>query len=203
MKYLLLLLPSLAVVIGLHVFKRAVLAIALYHTLILVTLALARPRLLLGSILKGWDSRMGLGLVAAGIMGGIIIYILRVPMLRECPTIAQVLACLGLWDCNWIWFALYFSIVNPLLEEVFWTGYLSSRRLAPLAENISFALYHVLVLSFFLKAQWLVVAFCVLAVVSYMWKAAYRRQGGLLVGLLSHLAADASIIVAISVMRRM
>ena len=200
--HLLLLLPVWAVLVGLYVFKNAMLAIGLYHVLMVIVLIFARAVPVVRRLPCGWSSRMGPWLIAAGCCAGVVMYVLRGTILKACPTTAQFLAYLGLWDGNWLRFAVYFSIVNPLLETLFWTGHLSSKKLASLWDDVVFAVYHVLVLAFFFNTLWLFAAFVVLVVASRVWKAVYRAHGGLLVPLLSHAAADASIVIAVSLIRR-
>ncbi len=200
--HLLLLLPVCAVLVGLYAFKNAVLAIGLYHVLMAVVLIFARAAPVAKRLGGGWSTRAGLALIAAGCCAGVITYVLRGAILKACPTTGQTLAYLGLWDGNWVRFAVYFAIVNPLLETLFWTGHLSSKKLGTLSDDSVFAVYHILVLAFFFNTPWLFAAFLALTVASRVWKAVYRAHGGLLVPLLSHAAADASIVIAVSLIRR-
>ena len=201
-KSLLSLLPTCLVVLGLYVFKNAVLALLLYHVLIVATLGFSLKVSTCRGIWKGWSTPYGLSLIIVASSVGLLLYVLQPVILKDGLDFRQALLGLGLGDHNWLPFALYFSIVHPVLEEMFWRVCLGLEQPVPLADDICFALYHVFVLSFFVRAYWLAIIFCMLVATSYVLKAVYKRCNGLLVPALSHATADVSIAIAASMMRR-
>ena len=97
---------------------------------------------------------------------------------------------------------IYFSTVQPFLEELYWRGYLESGRKYFSWTDLAFAGYHILVLAWFIKLPWLVIAFIVLAGAAYVWRYMAARLEGLIVPLLSHIIADVSIIAVTCVLIR-
>jgi len=63
-----------------------------------------------------------------------------------------------------------------------------------------FAGYHILVLAWFIKLPWLIIAFIVLTAAAYIWRYTASKLEGLVVPLLSHIAADVSIIAVTCVL---
>ena len=68
--------------------------------------------------------------------------------------------------------------------------------------DLAFAGYHILVLAWFIKVPWLVIAFIVLTVAAYIWRYIASKLEGLAVPLLSHIVADVSIIAVTCVLIR-
>ena len=93
--------------------------------------------------------------------------------------------------------------VHPVLEELFWRGgRAGARRPVPDWRDVAFAGYHVPVLWFFVGPGWVALSFVVLAAGSWLWRLADHRFGGLGVPLVSHAAADLSIMVAATLIAR-
>jgi hypothetical protein len=91
----------------------------------------------------------------------------------------------------------YYAIVNPVLEEVFWTPL---RESTPIA-HVAFAGYHVLLLAALLPPLWLALVFVVLSGTSWVWQRLSREAGSLLPAIASHAAADLGIIVVALLLR--
>ena len=101
----------------------------------------------------------------------------------------------GLHGTSWLFFMIYFSIIQPLLEELYWRGYLARYNKYFSWTDFAFAGYHILVLAWFIKLPWLVIAFIVLIIASFIWRYLAYKLEGLVIPLLSHIVADISIIV--------
>lgn len=86
----------------------------------------------------------------------------------------------------------YFGLLHPPLEQLYWTPL---RERTPVAHPL-FAGYHVIVLASLLPPLWLAACFVILLAASVMWQQMYRRSGGALVAIASHVMADAGIVVA-------
>ena len=66
--------------------------------------------------------------------------------------------------------------------------------------DLAFAGYHILVLAWFIKLPWLIIAFVVLTIAAYIWRYMAFKLKGLAIPLLSHIIADISIIAVIYVL---
>jgi membrane protease YdiL (CAAX protease family) len=108
----------------------------------------------------------------------------------------------GLHGTSWFFFMIYFSTVQPFLEELYWRGYLECGHKYFSWADFAFAGYHILVLAWFIKLPWLAIAFIVLTVAAYVWRYMAFKLEGLAVVLLSHIVADVSIIAVICVLIR-
>ena len=135
-------------------------------------------------------------MLLAGILSGVALYLLW-PLLGTPRDLGASLAGLGLNPLSWLPFILYFSLVNPWLEELYWRGWLGSLSPSLLARDIWFGGYHVLVLAPYVAWQWLALPLLSLSAAGWFWRQIARRKDSLLAGVLFHLAADAAILVAI------
>lgn len=106
--------------------------------------------------------------------------------------VASWLAHFGLAGGSLLAMVLYFGLIHPPLEQLYWAPL---RERTPLA-HLLFAGYHMIVLASLLPAVWLGACFLVLLGASVMWQQMYRRGTGLLVPAFSHLLADAGIVLA-------
>ena len=187
-------LPYVAVYVGLYVLKNAWITIGLYHFGIIMFLIAGKPGKLLKSIRAGWNFTAAVVsiVVCASIMP--IIFILWRYMQLENTCLRATLTNFGLYGTSWFFFMIYFSTVQPFLEELYWRGYLESNHKYFSLTDLAFAGYHIFVLAWFIKLPWLVMAFIVLTAVAYGFRYITCKFKGLAVPLLSHIAADISII---------
>jgi membrane protease YdiL (CAAX protease family) len=192
--------PYVAVLIGLYVFKNAWIAIGLYHFGIAVFLVTEDRNKSFKKVYRGWNSIAVAISILMSVMIFPIIFFFWKLMHLENTALSSTLSDFGLYGPSWFFFMLYFSTVQPLLEELYWRGYLTCRREYFSWTDFAFAGYHILVLAWFVKFPWLVIAFIILSVVSSIWRYLTSRLEGLMVPLLSHVAADVSIIVAIYIL---
>ena len=109
---------------------------------------------------------------------------------------------LGLEDTPWLIFILYYCTVNPLLEELFWRGYLGRPTLKPVWADVWFAGYHIIVLIAFVEWPWITLSFLTLMGAAWVWRQLTRIYHGLTIPILSHAAADASVIGAVFLLAR-
>ncbi|MDY0109927.1 MAG: hypothetical protein RBT60_08335 [Candidatus Krumholzibacteria bacterium] len=86
----------------------------------------------------------------------------------------------------------YYGLVHPVLEQCHWYPLRGRTRLAPLL----FAGYHALVLGSLLRWPWLLACLAVLGAAAAFWRLCDERTGSGRVSLLSHLLADAGVIIA-------
>lgn len=188
------LLPTAAVGIGLFGLRSGWAALGLYHLGIVLFLATAPDRSR-GLSLRGGSRWLWAGAPVAA-SGGLVLA-LGWPWFVEDPAVLpRALAELGLTGRAWTSFALYYVLVNPALEEVFWRGWLASPAPRLHWHDLAFAFYHVVVLTFFLEPGWIVLCFAVLVGAAWTWRWMARTRGGLAGPIVTHLAADAGLVAA-------
>jgi membrane protease YdiL (CAAX protease family) len=192
---LLALIPYAAMLIGLHWLGSAWNSFLIYHGLVLV--AVWRDADLRRDLLRGWHNRVGLGAIGFGIGGGVLIYTLAPYAGINADLINPAIAKLGLTGTGWLLFVIYHTLVNPWFEEILWRGKLGHDGLRPVWGDVLFAGYHVLVLMLFLEWSWTLLAFAVLVAAGWFWRQLRRRHQGLLLPVISHLAADGSIMAVV------
>jgi membrane protease YdiL (CAAX protease family) len=202
LKLISVLVPYIAVLVGLYVLKNGWVAIGLYHLGITVFLVASGSGGLLKKVCTGWNSITAAAGIVIPVMIIPAIFIFWKYMQLENMPLNTALANFGLSGTSWLFFMIYFSTVQPFLEELYWRGYLESGRKYFSWTDLAFAGYHILVLAWFIKLPWLVIAFIVLAGAAYVWRYMAARLEGLIVPLLSHIIADVSIIAVTCVLIR-
>ncbi len=191
-----------AIFAGLYVFKSAWTAILAYHILIVLVLVLDPPAGLWKKLTSGWNHKQGILLTLFCTLAGLVLF-LFLPIMQPdgCP-LSTSLDALGLTGDTWILFMLYFSIVHPILEEIFWRDYLvNTNSRYPITLDFAFAGYHILVLVWFVTIPWVALAFVVLCAASWIWRITADRNNGLLIPIVSHAIADLSVIIAVSLIK--
>ncbi len=196
------LIPYLAMILGLYVFHSAWIAFAIYHGSIGVLLATGKTARYRQELSEGWDVKLGLVAAVFGLGGGVIIVLLAPLAGINQASLQPALATLGLEGNSWLLFIFYHSLINPWFEEVFWRSRLGSDSTHLTMNDLLFAGYHLLVLVLFLDPEWMVLSFVVLTFSGWLWRQMKRRQKGLLMPIVSHICADASIMAAVFVLSR-
>ncbi len=191
--------PYLAVLVGLDGFESGWLAFGLYHVGIVTVLALAGRLRMSRSLLAGWHSGVALMAVSAGAAGGLLIWALW-PQLGAASDLRARLGGIGLAGTAWTTFVAYHVLINPWLEELFWRGLLGGAARHPTVSDVAFAGYHILVLVRFVAWPWPLVAFAVLVGAAWTWRRIADCFGGLLIPVLSHMSANAGILLAVDTM---
>jgi membrane protease YdiL (CAAX protease family) len=189
-KWLLPILPYIAVVAGMHLFKNAWIALLGFHASILIMLAIVHPgvpKWILISVLV--CSTSGFGLYFLWNMLGIT------------PDLSAQLATLGLRSpTSWLLFITYFSLVNPFIEEYFWRGYLGSNSKKLYLGDAVYAGYHGLILWGKVHPVMILLALIGLTSVGWFWRQISREDEGLLAAVLGHMVADFSILFVVYLM---
>ncbi len=189
------LIPYAAMLVGLYLLGSAWVSFLIYHGLVL--LVIWRNRDLQRDLVRGWNLKVGLAAVVFGVAGGVLVYMLAPYAGLDGDRINPAIARLGLVGTGWLLFVVYHALVNPWFEEILWRGRLGRDSRRPVRGDFLFAGYHVLVLMLFLEGVWVFVAFAVLAVAGWFWRQLRRRYEGLLLPVLSHMAADGSIMAVV------
>lgn len=188
------LLPTVAVGIGMLVLRSGWTAIVLYHLGIALFLA-AAPDRRRGLSLRGGSRWLGLAVPFAA-TGGLVLATGWPWFGGDAGSLARALAGLGLTGGAWTSFLIYYVLVNPWLEEIFWRGWLAPSTPRLHWHDFAFALYHALVLTFFLEPVWISLCFAVLVGAAWTWRWMVRAWGGLAGPIATHLAADVGIVAA-------
>jgi hypothetical protein len=191
------LVPYIAVSFGLFVAHNAWAALLGYHLLMLVCLAWAGA--LTAQVRKlGSPGRLRWIILASllGAAGGLGLYLLW-PLFGIDLDLGLQLRPLGLNSAAWPFFILYFSLVNPWLEEIFWRGWLGSASSKPVLADVFFAGFHLLVIGSYVRWPSLLFVLLVLSGVGWFWRQLARRESSLFPGSISHLVADAAILVTV------
>jgi len=192
------LIPYFAVFMGLYILKNAWIAILLYHSLILAYLIITGHLADFRKIFIGRNNRLFLISCAISVIGGPALFLLWNFMKLDTSSLSSNLAEFQLKGLSWILFMPYFCLLHPILEEVFWRSKPDSESKPGYYKDILFGGYHVLVLVFFIKVEWVAISFFILAFVSWMWRSISRKTNGLLIAFLSHILANSSIIIAVN-----
>jgi len=191
--------PYIAVLIGLYLFKNAWIAIGLYHLGIALFVIYA-DKGIIRKVFAGWKPVPAFAGITASVIVFAIIYFLWEHVKLEGMSLGDKLAGLGLYGTSWIIFMVYFSTAQPLLEELFWRGYLERNHKFLSWAELAFAGYHILVLAIFIKPFWLIIAFIVLIAAAYLWRLVGCRFKGLAIPLLSHITADICIMAVTNIL---
>lgn len=194
--------PYAAVGAGLYAFGSGWAAILLYHAGVVLALSITGWRVPLRYAVSGWVPAAAVAFAAVAALAGTALYVLW-PLVDATPAgLHARLEQFGLGGTAWVLFALYYSTVHPFLEELFWRGRGDGQNTASLWRDAAFAGYHVPVLWFFISPAWIAAAFVLLMAASWTWRWTARRFGGLSVPLISHAAADVSIVLAATLIFR-
>lgn len=191
--------PYLAVGFGLYILANGWITFLLYHAGLLCFIFLAGKRSIFRNIFSGWNMQAGVIAIFICSLAGPLLYFIW-PLISIDPKgLSAQLGALGLEGRGWIIFVFIFIVINPLMEEVFWRGFLEGKGKLPQLADIIFAGYHLPVLAFFIKPGWLIPALAVISCGGWVWRRLSRISGGLAVSLASHIAADVSIVTAVQI----
>lgn len=188
-------LPYLAVFLGMIIWRSAWGALLGFHLALLPLLVTRRqtysPRFLAPVSLK-----LILPVAFAGLSAGLGLWLIWPSAGLPADYPARV-AALGLTGLAWPFFIAYFALVNPWLEEPYWRAVFSSPSPSPALVDFLFAGYHLIILSLFVGPLWMLLAFVILSTASWFWRQVSRYTGSLVPAALSHLLADFSILLVL------
>jgi hypothetical protein len=196
MKWLTPVLPYLAVAIGVFWLQHGFFALLGFHFSILLSLFAARSSVPISVLFKSNDIRWVLLSILLCGSSGISLYFFwsYFRVVNDLP--AQIKA-FGLTSSTWPLFIAYFALVNPLLEEYFWRGYLGSPTKGLYLSDFLYAGFHALVLMNKMPSGAILYSLIVLVLAGWFWRQLARINGGLLAPVLGHMAADFTILMAV------
>ena len=190
------LIPYLAVASGMYGARSAWAALGLYHAGMLIALATQRH----GRFVQGKSQLKSHWLpvvTAVFAMGGVLLYALWPLLGRDGSMLADRLAMFGVTRKTWPYLAVYFCFANSTIEELFWRGHLGSDTRLITSNDIYFAGYHSFVMIAFANPLWALPVFIACTFGGWLWRRLRLLSGGLVLPILTHIAADASIVVAV------
>ena len=187
-----LIVPYIAVGIGLYIFKSGWLAILLYHAGMGFFLILDQKSPPLRQMLQGWHKTWA-WFIPFCALGGIAIYLLW-PWMQQSLDLNALLHKYGLAGWKWTVFLFYYSIIHPPLEQFYWRGYLGHPGREIRIEDFAFSGYHFFTMICFVQWRWALISCFVLTGIAWLWRQTARETGGLIIPILSHLTADISVI---------
>lgn len=188
------LLPYLAVFAGMTLLENAWVALIGFH-LSLLPLLLAQA----GQVRRFFipvSFRLLLPVSLAGLAGGLGLWLVWPLAGLPLDFPAQVER-LGLRCADWPLFLACFALLNPFLEEWYWRGALGSDSPRPQPVDFLYAGYHISILARFAAPGWVLIGFLLLAGAGWFWRQTARLTGSLLPAALSHLLADASLLIVL------
>lgn len=194
------LLPYLTVPAGLYLLKSAWSAILAYQLGMLLFLLVARrpprqPEIVRRRAPRRWTA----ALLAACLSSGLLVLLIWPWAGRLSPAdLAVWLSRLGLAPKTWPVFIAYMCLTTPWLEEQYWRGWLGRLGRPAVETSAWFAGYHLLVLMPILQPAWLALVFFSLTAAGWSWQRLSGFRNGLLWAVLSHSAADLSVMLAAS-----
>jgi membrane protease YdiL (CAAX protease family) len=199
-KWFLPILPYIAVVAGMYLFKNAWVALLGFHVSILIMLAIVRPNIPINVLFKSKSPKWIFLNVLICSASGIGLYLLW-NMFGITPDLSAQLGSIDLKSStSWLLFITYFSLVNPLIEEYFWRGYLGSNTKKFYIGDLVYAGYHGLVLWGKVHPVIILLAVIGLTSVGWFWRQISREDEGLLAAVLGHMVADFSILFVVYLM---
>jgi len=189
-------LAYLAVGIGLFIFHSAWGALLGFHLAIIASLLIVRPNISIAILFKNENIKWIL--LSALLCGssGITLYLLW-SHFRVANDLRQQIESMGLTIANWPIFIAYFTLVNPLVEEYFWRGYLGDKTKSLHISDFLYAGFHGLILINKTGTFSILYALTLLVLTGWLWRQIARADGGLLAPVLGHMAADFTILMAI------
>lgn len=190
--------PWPAMLIGLWWLQSAWAAALIYHGGIILGLAL-RPSAF-GKLFRGWNSIWaGLSLAAAVVIFFAVWF--SAPLVTADPyAVPRAFQLTGLSSTGvFIAFALYSSLVNPILEELCWRELVhpaGGDLNRPHLRDFEFMAYHLFAVHFLFpgRLEMLAAAAVTLVSASWIWRMLRERLGGLAIPVLSHALADFAIL---------
>jgi membrane protease YdiL (CAAX protease family) len=186
----------LAVGLGLFLFHNAFGVLIGFHAAIILSLLVAKPKLPLSILWKSTNIKWILLSVLLCGSSGVMLYFTR-DQFGAVPDLPARVEGYDLNSFTWIPFIAYFTLINPLVEEYFWRGYLGSETKSLHISDFLYSGFHGLILLGKVQVSSILLSLTVLMLVGWFWRQLYREDKGLLAPVLGHMAADFTILMAV------
>lgn len=185
-----------AVGVGLFIFRTAWSSLLTFHIAILISLLIAKPNIPLSILFTGRNIQWILVSILLCGSSGVTLYFFW-DKFGIANDLAAHVEAMGLSASTWIPFITYFTLVNPLLEEYFWRGYLGSPTTNFYLSDFLYAGFHGLILLNKVQPSMIVYSLALLVLAGWFWRQIARTDGGLLAPVLGHMMADLTILMAV------
>jgi CAAX protease family protein len=190
------LVPFIAVVIGLYVFENAWATMLGYHFLAIIVLIIERQGFRRKTLFTGGNLVVVTITFLLAATSGLALYF-SARIMNTPNNLGVILERHGLTRGTWPYFILYYSFINPIIEEYYWRGYFGSDKQGITISDICYAGYHPLVFMKFIAWPWAILEFIILISVAFTWRMIIKKYKGLLIPISMHISADITIILAI------
>jgi membrane protease YdiL (CAAX protease family) len=185
-----------AVGVGLFLFRTAWSSLLTFHIAILISLLIAKPNIPLSILFTGRGIKWILVSILLCGSSGVTLYFFW-DKFGIANDLAAHVEAMGLSASTWIPFITYFTLVNPVLEEYFWRGYLGSPTTNFYLSDFLYAGFHGLILLNKAQPSMIVYSLVLLVLAGWFWRQIVRADGGLLAPVLGHMMADFTILMAV------
>lgn len=196
MKWIAPALVYVAVGVGLFQFHHAWGALIGFHAAIVASLLIAKPNIPLKTLFTSHNFKWVLLSILVCGSSGITLYLLW-NWFGAAPDLATQVESLGLNQATWIPFIMYFTLINPWVEEYFWRGYLGSNTTRLYISDFLYSGFHGLILLSKVQTASIFFALTALVLAGWFWRQLAREDKGLLASVLGHMAADMTILLAV------
>ncbi|MFT3890429.1 MAG: CPBP family intramembrane metalloprotease [Anaerolineales bacterium] len=186
----------LAVGLGLFLFHNAFSALMGFHIAIILSLLIAKPKVPLSILWKSTNIKWTLLSILLCGSSGVMLYFTWDRFGPVSDLHSQVKG-FDLNSSTWIPFIVYFTLVNPFVEEYFWRGYLGSDTKSLHISDFLYSGFHGLILFGKVRPSSILLSLTLLVLVGWFWRQLYREDKGLLAPVLGHMAADFTILLAV------
>jgi membrane protease YdiL (CAAX protease family) len=193
--------------LGLYVIKSAALTFALYHCLCLVPSIIMGRSLWQNSLLVPSlrDCAILFGVAILFSLFTVIGYEINGQILLSHESVLALIRQQGITGGRFIIFAIYATVVNPVLEELYWRGVVLNRldsmkvpfkHFGIVWSSFSYALFHYLIFRLVLFPGWAEFGTVLLAVYGALLAVLYRKTGSIVMVAIAHgLLTDTACIV--------
>lgn len=192
--------PYLCVFLFMYFFKSGVLALLSYNGCLLLAIILNRKNIPFKSVFRVKNMLIPVVSVIISGSAGFILYLLWPLIKPEGSTFSSILNTFGIHQGNIIPVVAYFTLVHPVIEELYWRYILKPKTRWISSSEALFAGYHVLVLLWFTQWYFAAAAFLGLILIARIWRFLKDQKSENLAVFLSHSVADFSILLCTGIL---
>ena len=188
--------PYLAVSAGMYLFHNAWVAFIAYHACIVTFLVVYRKPDLIKKLFCGWNWYVTAVLSVLSAMLILLAVGASQHVMLDSTDLMKTLSGFGLGNTSFYIFAALFVSVHPVLEELFWRSFHWGPCGTYWPVDIIFSGYHILVLTFFITWQGLLLIFAIISLAALLWRFCGQKLNGLATILFAHIVADIAILTS-------